>query len=298
MRPCIGHPQRFKKHCELHPEWADEARRLAKANEQAAAQVRVTLTWRLAIQRSADNRRTAERCKNGHISTMDSTFYEQHLGYLVRRCKDCMKTPRQLLMPSAEQVRSSISVLHEGGTLSSSLTSQMQQTMRNFMRATPNLGTRLRDLSDQNAFAKRSAAQRARRRFAGASLTRNEGEDAYEAVRRATAHLSKYERGDVMSRMLVAIAEGRLRLSDASARVDEFLADQRHRPRVYGDYSLNSPVGDEDGVTCLDTKTDADRLWAQALGPQDTPSGACGLPTIGAPAHAGGFPWNWMLHFF
>ena len=41
MRPCIGHPQRFRKHCELHPEWADEARRLAKANEQAAAQVRV-----------------------------------------------------------------------------------------------------------------------------------------------------------------------------------------------------------------------------------------------------------------
>jgi hypothetical protein len=56
-----------------------------------------------------------------------------------------MKTRRQLLMPSAEQVRSSISVLHEGGTLSSGLTSQMQQTMRNFMRATPNLGTRLRD---------------------------------------------------------------------------------------------------------------------------------------------------------
>lgn len=53
-----------------------------------------------------------------------------------------MKTRRQLLMPSAEQVRSSISVLHEGGTLSSGLTSQMQQAMRNFMRANPNLGTR------------------------------------------------------------------------------------------------------------------------------------------------------------
>src|SRR3954454_15620858 len=83
---------------------------------------------------------------------------EQHLGYLDRRWKDCMKTRHQLLMPSAEQVRSSISVLHEGGTLSSGLTSQMQ--MRNFMRATPNLGTRLRDLSDKNTFAKRSAAQR------------------------------------------------------------------------------------------------------------------------------------------
>jgi hypothetical protein len=71
--PALVTPQRFRS-CELHPEWADEARRLAQANEQAAAQVRVTVTWRLAIQRSADNRRTAERCKNGHIRTTDSTF--------------------------------------------------------------------------------------------------------------------------------------------------------------------------------------------------------------------------------
>ncbi|OSJ14395.1 hypothetical protein BST63_16865 [Bradyrhizobium canariense] len=28
--PALVTPQRFKKHCELHPEWADEARRLAR----------------------------------------------------------------------------------------------------------------------------------------------------------------------------------------------------------------------------------------------------------------------------
>ncbi|WP_426608904.1 hypothetical protein [Bradyrhizobium sp. McL0616] len=97
----------------------------------------------LAIQRSADNRRTAERCKNGHIRTMNNTFYEQHLGYLVRRCKDCMKNRRQLRMPSAERVRTSIATLHEGATLSSG-TSHVQQAMRNFIRANPKLGTRLR----------------------------------------------------------------------------------------------------------------------------------------------------------
>ncbi|APG11400.1 hypothetical protein BKD09_23995 [Bradyrhizobium japonicum] len=259
--PAFVSRQRFLRHCELHPEWAVGATRLIKANEQAAAHVRKTVTWRLAIQRSADKRRAADRCKNGHIRTLENTFYEQHLGYLVRRCKDCIKARRHLLMPSPDQVRASIASLHEGGTLSSAA-SHVQQSMRNFMRANPKLGNRLRSISEKNASAHRSAAQRARRRFAATSLIRNDGEDAYEAVRRATAHLLRDERDDVMSRMFIAIAEGRLKLSDARARVGEFLSDQRYRPRVYGDYSLNSPIGDEDGVTWLDTKTDADRLWA------------------------------------
>jgi hypothetical protein len=107
-------------------------------------------------------------------------------------------------------------------------------------------------------------AWRSKRQFAAASLTRNNGEDAYEAVRLATVHVSTEERDDVMSRMFLAIAEGRLRLSEASSRVGEFLKDQRRRPRVFGDlrFSLDSPLGDEDGATWLDTKTDADRLWA------------------------------------
>jgi hypothetical protein len=37
---------------------------------------------------------------------------------------------------------------------------------------------------------------------------RNDGVDAYEAVMKATAHLHEDDRGDVMSRMYVAIGEG------------------------------------------------------------------------------------------
>lgn len=254
--------QRFDRHCELHPEWAVEARRLVKANEQVAARVRATVTWRLAIERSAEKRRTAERCKNGHIRTLKNTFYEQHLGYLVRRCKDCIKNRRQLLMPSPDQVRASIASLHEGATLSSAA-SHVQQAMRNFIRANPKLGARLRNISDKNAHVHRRAAQRARRQFATSSLTRNDGQDAYEAVRQATAHIPDEERDDVMSRMFVAIAEGRLKLRDVSSRVLEFLAEQRRRPRVYGEarFSLDNPLGDDSGMTWLDTKGDADRLW-------------------------------------
>ncbi|MET4277382.1 hypothetical protein ABIB68_005929 [Bradyrhizobium sp. F1.2.2] len=192
---------------------------------------------------------------------MHNTFYVEYGGCLVRRCKDCNKSAREARMPTVEQVRVSVASLHEGETLTSGGAYRLT-VMRNFIRANPKIGCRLRALSGKNASAHRSAAQKARRRFAASSLLRNDGEDAYEAVRQATVHLSIDERDDVMSRMFIAIAEGRLKLSEAKARVREFLRDQRFRPRVYGDYSLNSPVGHEDGVTWLDTKTDADRLWA------------------------------------
>jgi hypothetical protein len=91
----------------------------------------------------------------------------------------------------------------------------------------------------------------------------NNGADAYEAVRCATAHLHVDDRNDVMSLMIIAIGEGRLKLSDAQSRVREFLRIHRYRPRVFGDarYSLDNPIGDDSNVTWLDTKTDADRLW-------------------------------------
>jgi hypothetical protein len=44
---------RFKKHCELNPEWGAEAVRLAKQNQQAALRATVTVTVDLARERSA-----------------------------------------------------------------------------------------------------------------------------------------------------------------------------------------------------------------------------------------------------
>jgi hypothetical protein len=36
----------------------------------------------------------------------------------------------------------------------------------------------------------------------------------------------------------------------------------RRRPNVFGSYSLDTPIGEDGGMTWLDTKTDEDRLWA------------------------------------
>jgi hypothetical protein len=52
---------------------------------------------------------------------------------------------------------------------------------------------------------KQRELNQSRRLVAASALMRNDGVDAYEAVMKATAHLHEDDRGDVMSRMYVAI---------------------------------------------------------------------------------------------
>jgi hypothetical protein len=166
-------------------------------------------------------------------------------------------------MPTEELVSAVVVAVHHGATLTAAAPEYSQPALRNFFRKNPKIGSRIYSLSRANLSAQLKEVWRAKRLTAAPALTQNNGEDAYEAVRNATAHLHEDERCDVMSRMYVAIAEGRLRLSEASSRVGEFLRDQRYRPRVFGDprFSLDNPLGEEGGTTWLDTKTDADRFW-------------------------------------
>ncbi|AMA60187.1 hypothetical protein BCCGELA001_30820 [Bradyrhizobium sp. CCGE-LA001] len=69
-KPALVSIHRFKNLFELNPEWAAEAKRLIKANEQATAVLRTKVKLELAGEGSAISRRTAEECKNGHVQTM------------------------------------------------------------------------------------------------------------------------------------------------------------------------------------------------------------------------------------
>jgi hypothetical protein len=264
LGPPIASASKFRKHCSLHPVWGAEAERLAKKNQHAAYLVTTTINWALARQRSAESRSNSETCANGHVRTLQNTFYiRNERNCRIRRCKDSNKNALRARMPTEEQIRGTVAGLHHGETFSSAVRPSLQPIIRNFLLKNPKIGDRLRRISKTNASEHLREAWRSRRQFAAASLTRNDGEDAYEAVRTATAQVPIDERDDVMSRMFVAIAEGRLRLLDASARVGEFLRDQRRRPRVFGDlrFGLDNPIGDDSGMTWLDTKTDADRRW-------------------------------------
>jgi hypothetical protein len=254
---------RLDAYFKAHLEYAQQARPLIEANNAAAA-ARKLAAFDLARLHSAERRRNAETCANGHVRTLENTFYVQNERQcLVRRCKDCNQQARAIRMPKPEDVRGAVTALHHGQTLTSLATPYLQKLLRNFILKNPNIGNRMHVLSKKNADANRSDFNQSRRLVAASALLRNDGEDAYDAVMRATAHLHEDDRGDVTSRMYVAIGEGRLKLSDARARVGEFLKDQRRRPRVYGDarYSLDNPLGDDSNATWLDTKTDANRLW-------------------------------------
>jgi hypothetical protein len=58
------------------------------------------------------------------------------------------------------------------------------------------------------------------------------------------------ERGDVMSLMFVAIAEGRLMPKQAEPRMPEFLREHRRQFSKFGPLSLDAPIF-SDGTTTL-----------------------------------------------
>jgi hypothetical protein len=71
------------------------------------------------------------------------------------------------------------------------------------------------------------------------------------------------DRGDVQTLMWIDIGENKLKLSDCTPeRAQQYLKIHRRRPNVFGSYSLDTSIGEESGMTWLDTKTNEDRLWA------------------------------------
>jgi hypothetical protein len=95
-------------------------------------------------------------------------------------------------------------------------------------------------------------------------LLRNNGADAYAAIMQATARLWEGERGDVMSLMFLAAAEGRLLPRDAVTRLPEFVKQHRQQ---FGKYrleglapdSLDRPLFDDGVMMLRDTVTRG--LW-------------------------------------
>jgi hypothetical protein len=109
---------RLEAYFKTHPDFAREARPLIKANN-ATIGIRRLAAAAVGRQRSADRRRNSETCANGHVRTLENTFYVQNERQcLVRRCKDCNIVARAARMPKAEKVRMVISGLHHGQVIS------------------------------------------------------------------------------------------------------------------------------------------------------------------------------------
>jgi hypothetical protein len=132
-------------------------------------------------------------------------------------------------------------------------------SLLHYMRQHPRTAKRIQALADKNRLVVRHIVHEGNRRRAAPALARNNGADAYEAIARATAHLWGGERGDVMSLMFLAAAEGRLLPRDAAARLPEFLREHRRQFGKWGPLSLDAPIFGDSTTTLGDTVTTG--LW-------------------------------------
>jgi hypothetical protein len=77
--PAIASITKFRKHCELYPEWGTEARRLASANAKAADKLKDHCSYRT-------------HCRRGHEFAVHGLAYKNHVnGRRYRYCKLCNK---------------------------------------------------------------------------------------------------------------------------------------------------------------------------------------------------------------
>jgi hypothetical protein len=98
--------ERFKKHCELHPEWAAEAWRISKANTKAARSARF---------------RALTHCKYGHPLSGDNLYSYVSHGRHERKCLTCNKRLAEFgRRMSEEQARRVVEALNGGKTIAES----------------------------------------------------------------------------------------------------------------------------------------------------------------------------------
>jgi len=159
-----------------------------------------------------------------------------------------------------EKIRLVLERLHDGQTLNAIYGRKNTKyvgggvtdraSLLHYMQQHPGIGKRIQALADKNRLVVRHIVHEGNRRRAAPALLRNNGADTYEAILRATAHLWEGERGDVMSLMFLAAAEGRLLPRDAATRLPEFLREHRRQFGKFGPLSLDAPIF-RDGTTTL-----------------------------------------------
>jgi hypothetical protein len=206
-------------------------------------------------------------CSRGHPRTIQNTYFAPN-G--IRPCLDCRRAHDRSSRPvTAEKVRKVFELLHEGRPLCEAYGFRNNvyvggkivesSALIRFIRDNPRIGKRIRKLAKQNHYASMQAVADRKRLVVAPAILHNNGTSAYDAGLRATANLWEGERGDVMSLMFLAIAEGRLLPRDAERRMPEFLREHRRQFSKFGPLSLDAQIFGDGTVTLGDTVTTG--LW-------------------------------------
>ncbi|SFH82215.1 hypothetical protein [Bradyrhizobium sp. cf659] len=226
--PALVTPQRFKKHCELHPEWAVEAMRLAKANAKAADRLKsVNSFWR---------KRTQELCLKGlHPMVGDNLRIDPSTGR--RACLACRKIaaknpppmkPAMIALVKRELDRGiSLSQMTfgrptGGGAVNPSLKIVDPAVFYHQRRIDPEFDRYIVErIANNSSRGQRIRYARARARVQSAE--RREEANDYEKIL-ALFPISFPGREDAAQDVFVALFDKSLRREDVRARVKQFIA--------------------------------------------------------------------------
>ena len=241
---------RFKKHCELHPEWGAEAWRISKTNTKAARAARF---------------RAMTHCKHGHPLSGDNLYSYVSQGRTERKCLTCNKrlaeTGRRM---SEEQARRVVEALSEGRTIAQITKSGPSYILNAtalllFRKKHPKFDRLVMQRSSANAKVHLAEAGARRAQVFRAPSIAEHGVDIFLLIRSAVpTTLPAQIRDDVIGAMALAVVEGKLRPADIRQRVREYVTAQFRQFSKYGPVSLDARLSEDGNLTLLDRlSTDA-----------------------------------------
>jgi hypothetical protein len=239
LGPAMVSYERFKKHCELHPEWAAEAWRISKVNT--------------SIGKGALNRNLAH-CRYGH--SLADALVTYQAGYIKRDCRTCQCIRHKRAPAIDPSVAKKVEVLLRRGVSVSSFTSGrsksylvQHKTFTRFRLENPEINDLfLANLRDAN-----SRAQKHRHLKAKNEAKREEAND----YRRILAMLPERfpDKDDVVSAIFADLFSGALKREDVRKRVQTYIAaHNRMFPTNYAKFG-NSPLVSLDEVLFEDGST-------------------------------------------
>ncbi|MCK1682158.1 hypothetical protein IVA87_22750 [Bradyrhizobium sp. 147] len=256
FRPAIVSYERFKKHCELNPEWGGEAWRISKENARLGKGSRL---------------RKLTHCKRGHPLT-EARMRVTKQGWKIRQCRVCRDAARNRCEPLAPDKLRQVKAMLVAKKPIAEITGQwLRGTKRpvicnstyfyNARKIDPEFDRFVREhTADSQSRAQRLrwSLQRTRALTAG---RRQEAND-YLAIR-ALIPKRIADPDEIVSRIIEDILSGALQRSDVSERVGWFVREHdRQFPtkyRKFGDsplLSLDEAVFDDgsgtrgDNVSC------------------------------------------------
>jgi hypothetical protein len=241
LGPAIVSYDRFKKHCELDPEWAKEVRAISDKNGRSLKGARV---------------RNLTHCKYGHRLSGDNLYRAP--GRNERKCITCLKRRYEAPVPAtADQIQQVTAALNAGKTIG-----QICWGVRDGRKIeTPILSFRklklhrqlnpafehflVSAISDNNGRGQRRRYQPERVRI---QIVRSQNEDFQKIVDMVPAYLPPDVRNDIAQSIFVALFEGALQRDQVKTRVQWFVTDHnRLFPTKYAKFG-DSPLVSLDEV--------------------------------------------------